>query len=282
MQKVIIVGPAYPLRGGIANSDEELCRAMCIAGMDAQIFSFSLQYPSFLFPGKTQFDNGPAPNDIVIKTRINSVNPFNWLKTAIQIKKEKPDFVVFRFWLPFMGPCLGTISWLIKQGTSIKTIAITDNVIPHEKRIGDKLFTKYFLKRCDGFIAMSKSVLEDLSAFTSSDKKAFLPLPMNGLFGEKVNKQDALRHLKLDVNDKHILFFGFIRKYKGLDLLLEAMADNRIKQMGVKLIVAGEFYEDAAIYQDIIKKNNLESCVILKTEYIHSEEVRIIFLLQIW
>ena len=277
MQKVIIVGPAYPLRGGIANSDEELCRAMCIAGMDAQIFSFSLQYPSFLFPGKTQFDNGPAPNDIVIKTRINSVNPFNWLKTARQIKNEKPDFVVFRFWLPFMGPCLGTISWLIKRGTGIKTIAITDNVIPHEKRIGDKLFTKYFLKRCDGFIAMSKSVLEDLSAFTSSDKKAFLPLPMNGLFGEKVNKQEALRHLNLDVNDKHILFFGFIRKYKGLDLLLEAMADNRIKQMGVKLIVAGEFYEDAAIYHDIIKKNNLESSVILRTEYIHSEEVRYYF-----
>ncbi len=246
--KVIIVGPAFPLRGGIANFNEALCRAMNAEGIDTKIFSFSLQYPGFLFPGKTQYDKGNGPQDITIETKINSVNPLNWLKVAAQIKKEQPDYVIFRYWLPFMGPCLGTIAKQIKKGTNIKVIAITDNVIPHEKRIGDRSFTSYFIKQCDGFIAMSQSVLNELSEFTSSDKKVFLPHPIYDIFGEKVEKEAAISHLGLDLKEKYILFFGFIRKYKGLDLLLEAMADERIKRAGIKLIVAGEYYEDSAPY----------------------------------
>jgi len=276
-QKVIIVGPAFPLRGGIANFNEAFCRAFGKAGIDAKIISFSLQYPGFLFPGKTQYDTGKGPQDISIDTRINSVNPFNWIAVAKQIKREKPDLVIFRYWLPFMGPCLGTIAKLVRKGTAIKTIAITDNVIPHEKRFGDRAFTAYFIKQMDGFVAMSQAVLNDLSEFTSSDKKAFLPHPIYDIFGEKVGEQQALQHLGLSENDKHILFFGFIRKYKGLDLLLEAMADERIKAMGIKLVIAGEYYEDAAPYNELIRKQGLESTVILKTEYIPSEEVRYYF-----
>ncbi|MGZ4056954.1 MAG: glycosyltransferase [Bacteroidia bacterium] len=276
-QKAIIVGPAFPLRGGIANFNEALCRAMNAADIDTKIISFSLQYPGFLFPGKTQFDTGKGPQDIKIETKINSVNPFNWFKVARQIRNEKPDFVVFRYWLPFMGPCLGTIAKRIKKGTTIKVIAITDNVIPHEKKIGDKVFTNYFVKKCDGFIAMSQSVLNDLNKFISTDKKSFLPHPIYDIFGEKVDKSAALNHLKLNVSDSYLLFFGFIRKYKGLDLLLEAMADERIKALGIKLIVAGEYYEDAAPYNEIIRKNGLEKSIILKTEYISSEEVRYYF-----
>lgn len=276
-QKVIIVGPAFPLRGGIANFNEALCRAMNQAGMDSKIISFSLQYPGFLFPGKTQYDKGRGPEDLVIETKINSINPISWLKVAEQIKNEKPDYVIFRYWLPFMGPCLGTIAKLIKNKTSIKVIAITDNVIPHEKRVGDKLFTGYFLRQCDGFIAMSKSVLNDLDEFIKTDKKAFLPHPIYDIFGEKVNKANALNHLKLNHGDKYILFFGFIRKYKGLDLLLEAMGDERIKKQGIKLIIAGEYYEDSSYYNQIIEKNKLRDNIILKTEYIAPEEVRYYF-----
>ncbi|MGZ4077522.1 MAG: glycosyltransferase, partial [Bacteroidia bacterium] len=163
------------------------------------------------------------------------------------------------------------------KGTTIKVIAITDNVIPHEKKIGDKVFTNYFVKKCDGFIAMSQSVLNDLNKFISTDKKSFLPHPIYDIFGEKVDKSAALNHLKLNVSDSYLLFFGFIRKYKGLDLLLEAMADERIKALGIKLIVAGEYYEDAAPYNEIIRKNGLEKSIILKTEYISSEEVRYYF-----
>ena len=276
-QKVIIVGPAFPLRGGIANFNEALCRAMNVAGIDTKVISFSLQYPAFLFPGKTQYDTGIGPQDIIIETKINSISPFNWIKIANQIKREMPDYVVIRYWLPFMGPCLGTIAKLIKKGTKIKIIAITDNLIPHEKRFGDNMFTNYFVKQCDAFIVMSKSVLDDLNKFISTGNKIFLPHPIYDIFGEKVEKSIALEHLKLNSNEKHILFFGFIRKYKGFDLLLEAMADSRIKQMGVKLIVAGEYYEDSTYYNQIIDKNNLKNDVILKTEYISHEEVRYYF-----
>ena len=276
-QKVIIVGPAFPLRGGIANFNEALCRAMNVAGIETKIISFSLQYPNFLFPGKTQFDAGNGPQDIAIETKINSINPISWLKVAKQIKREQPDYVVFRYWLPFMGPCLGTIAKWIRKKTNIKVIAITDNVIPHEKRFGDHMFTNYFVKQCDGFIAMSQSVLNDLNEFTNNQNKAFLPHPIYDIFGEKLEKLAALKHLNFKETDKHILFFGFIRKYKGLDLLLEAMVDERIKQLNIKLIVAGEYYEDAAPYNEIIKKNKLENNIILKTEYIPSEEVKYYF-----
>ena len=273
-QKVIIIGPAYPLRGGIANFNEALCRQMAAEGFDVKIFSFSLQYPAFLFPGKTQYDTGKGPEDIRIETKINSINPLNWLTVAKHIKLEEPDFVVIRYWLPIMGPCLGTIANRIKRGTSIKVIAITDNVIPHEKRPGDQWFTNYFVKQCHGFIAMSKSVLHDLQQFTTNSNTVFLPHPIYDIFGQKVTKSTAREKLQLDSSGKYILFFGFIRKYKGLDLLLQAMADERIKQLGVRLIVAGEYYEDAAPYEELIKEHKLSDNIILKTEYIPSEMVK--------
>lgn len=276
-QKVIIIGPAYPLRGGIANFNEALCRQMTLEGFDVKILSFSLQYPGFLFPGKTQYDTGKGPTDIRIETKINSVNPLNWIGVSRQIKSEQPDFVIIRYWLPIMGPCLGTIANRIKKRTSIKVIAITDNVIPHEKRPGDSWFTRYFVKQCDGFIAMSKAVLNDLKQFTDNDKKVFLPHPIYDIFGQQVDKATAKKELKLEATGNYLLFFGFIRKYKGLDLLLQAMADERIRQLGIKLIVAGEYYEDAAPYEELITKHQLSENVILKTAYIPSELVRYYF-----
>ena len=276
-QKVIIIGPAYPLRGGIANFNEALCRQMSKEGFDVKIISFSLQYPGFLFPGKTQYDTGKGPDDIRIETRINSINPLNWFKISGQIKRERPDFVIIRYWLPIMGPCLGTIARRVKKGTGIKVIAITDNVIPHEKRPGDNWFTTYFVKSCDGFIAMSKAVLQDLSRFTSNEKKIFLPHPIYDIFGQKIDKQAARAKLGLPASGPCILFFGFIRKYKGLDLLLQAMGDERIKKIGLRLIVAGEFYDDPAPYQELITREKIEDAVILRTEYIPSEEVRYYF-----
>lgn len=275
--KVVLVGPAFPLRGGIANFNEALCRSLQQEGYEVSMVSFSLQYPGFLFPGKTQFDNGKAPADLKINTMINSINPFSWFKTARYIKAKQPDLVIFRFWLPFMGPCLGTIAKAIKRGTSIKVVAITDNVIPHEARPGDKAFTSYFLKRCDAFIAMSRSVLSDLNAFVPNAPKRFLPHPIYNIFGEKLSMSEAKKQLNLDPDTRYILFFGFIRKYKGLDLLLEAMADPRLANKKLKLIVAGEFYEDPKPYMDMIEQKGLSDRLVLKTEYIPSDQVRYYF-----
>lgn len=274
----LIIGPAFPLRGGIANFNEALCKAFLKSGTESQIISFTLQYPSFLFPGKTQYDtNGKSPAGIKIIPLINSVNPFTWFKVASYIKKQAPDYVVFRYWLPFMAPCLGAIARLIKKKSTIKVIAICDNVIPHEKRIGDEFLTRFFVKQCDGFVAMSKSVLEDLTKFTDNRNRAFLPHPIYDIFGEKVEKEKAREYLGLSKDEKYILFFGFIRKYKGLDLLLEAMADERIKHLNVKLIIAGEYYEDKSYYAEIIEKHHLRDLMVMRTEFIPSEEVKYYF-----
>jgi len=271
-QKIIIIGPAFPFRGGIANFNNALAKAYHDRGDDVTLYSFTLQYPGFLFPGTTQYEEGNAPKNLKIKTLINSVNPFNWLSVAAKINKENPDVVIIRYWLPFMAPCLGTIARLLNK--NIKILAITDNVVPHEKRIGDSMFTKYFVKSCDAFLTLSASVLEDLSKFTNSTFKKFIPHPIYDIFGEKIDKKTALNNLKLNPQDKHLLFFGFVRKYKGLDLMLKAMADKRIQKLGIKLIVAGEFYDDKIEYTDMIAELDITENIIMKSDFIPSDEVK--------
>jgi len=276
MSKVFIIGPAYPLRGGPAQFNENLCAELNKEGHDAQIISYSLQYPNFLFPGSTQYEtSGKAPEGIKIHTIINTVNPFNWIKVAGFIKKEKPDFILFRYWLPFFGPCLGTIGRLVRSKTTV--LALTDNIIPHEKRFGDKSFTNYFVNSCDGFIAMSKTVLNDISKFTTNQNKAYSPHPMYETYGASVSMEEARKKLNLKSSDKIILFFGLIRHYKGLDILMEAMAHPEIKKQNIKLLIAGEFYEDKQPYLDLIQKHQLQDQILLHDKFIPNEDVRYYF-----
>ena len=271
-RKVIIIGPAFPYRGGIANFNNSLAVEYQNQGVDVQVYSFSLQYPSFLFPGKTQYEEGEGPDGIKISPIINSVNPFNWFKIARKIRNENPDYVIIRYWLPFMAPCLGTIAKLIRKTT--KVFAITDNVIPHEQRIGDNLLTRYFVKSCDAFLTLSSSVLDDLLKFTDTKEKIFIPHPIYDSFGEIVEKNKAKKNLGLDENGKYLLFFGFVRKYKGLDIMLDVMADRRIKDLGVKLIVAGEFYDNKEEYISQIDVLGIKDSIILKSDFIPEEEVK--------
>ena len=273
-QKIIIIGSAYPLRGGgIATFNERLAKEFMLQGDDTTIYTFSLQYPSFLFPGTSQYSTGPAPADLNIKVCINSINPFNWLIVGNKIKKLQPDIVVVRYWLPLLGPCLGTILRIIKKNKHSRIICIADNVIPHEKRPGDKPFTKYFVKPVDAFIALSDKVLNDLKQFTNKPRRLVMH-PLYDNFGAPLNKSDARRHLGLNATDKIILFFGFIRKYKGLDLLLDAMTNEQIKAANIKLMVAGEFYGDKEQYEQQITKLNLQNRLVLKTDFIPDEEVK--------
>ena len=271
-RKVIIIGPAFPFRGGIANFNNALAQEYYDRGDEVILYSFTLQYPVFLFPGTTQYESGEAPKNLKIKTLINSVNPFNWINVARKINAEKPDYVIIRYWLPFMAPCLGSIARLLNK--KIKILAITDNVIPHEKRIGDTLLTRYFVKSCDAFLSLSASVLDDLSKFTNTTYKKFIPHPIYNVFGDKITKEKALENLGLNSEDKHLLFFGFVRKYKGLDLMLKAMGDSRIKAMGIKLIIAGEFYDDKMEYTDMITNLGIEDNIIMKSDFIPAEKVK--------
>jgi len=271
-RKIIIIGPAFPYRGGIANFNNSLAVEYKNQGADVKIYSFSLQYPSFLFPGKTQYEEGEGPKDIEIIPIVNSMNPFNWFKVVSRIKKENPDYVIIRYWLPFMAPCLGTIAKLIRKTT--KVLAITDNIIPHENRIGDSLLTKYFVKSCDAFLTLSSSVLDDLFKFTNTREKIFIPHPIYDSFGEIVEKSTSREKLGLDVNGKYLLFFGFVRKYKGLDVMLDVMADKRIQDFGVKLIVAGEFYDNKEEYISQINSLGIEESVILRSDFIPEDQVK--------
>ena len=272
MLKVVIIGPAHPLRGGLATFNQRLAREFIQSGYDCSIYSFSLQYPSFLFPGKTQYSNEPAPAGIKIHTAINSVNPFNWIKVGNRLRKEKPDLVVVRYWLPLMGPALGTILRRVKKNNHTRVICIADNVIPHEKRFGDKSFTKYFLKSCDAFITMSEKVMNDLRLFEKTKPVQLIQHPLYDTFGDIISKSEARKYLDLPENKKIILFFGFIRRYKGLDLLFEAM--NYIKDPDIKLLVAGEFYEDDKPYREQVKKLGISNQLILKTDFIPDSEVK--------
>ena len=271
-KKVIIIGPAHPYRGGIANFNNSLADAFFKNGDDVEILSFKLQYPSFLFPGKTQFESSDPPKNIKIKSIINSINPFNWFNVARKINRKNPDFVIIPSSLPFPGPCLGSIARSLNK--KIKILAITDNIIPHEKRFGDFFLTKYFVSSCDAFVTLSDSVLEDLTQFTKSKNKKFTPHPIYDTFGEKIDKSVAKKNLELNINDKYLLFFGFVRKYKGLDLILHAMSDQRIKDLGIKLIVAGEFYDNIDFYLDLINELDIDSNIILKSDFIDERDVK--------
>lgn len=274
MARVLIIGPGHPLRGGLASFNQRLAKEFIDAGHSCQIYSFSLQYPGFLFPGTTQYSSEPAPGGLVIHSAINSVNPINWIRVGNRLRRLKPDLIIVRFWLPFMGPALGTILRSVKKNRHTRVLCIADNIIPHEKRPGDKLFTRYFLKPCDAFITMSRKVMDDLVAFGNNKPARQVTHPLYDNFGEPVAKQDARARLGIDTGQKLLLFFGFIRKYKGLDLLLETMADPRIREQGIKLLVAGEFYEEEKPYQELIRQLAIEDLLLLHTDFIPDSEVR--------
>ena len=279
--KIIIIGPAHPLRGGLATYDHRLAKEFIRAGHDCSIYSFSLQYPNFLFPGKTQFTTEPPPEGITIHTVINSVKPGNWIKVGKQLRDERPDAIIVRYWLPFMAPSLGTILRKVKKNKHTRIICIADNVIPHERRPGDKLLTRYFVKPCDAFVTMSEKVFDDLKRIEKKKLVRLIPHPIYDNFGDLVPKMEARRKLGVPEEGRIILFFGFIRKYKGLDMLLQAMKvlKDRSNQPGStisipKLIIAGEFYEDEKKYRDLIEKLDISDQLILRTDFIPDSEVK--------
>jgi glycosyltransferase involved in cell wall biosynthesis len=271
--KIVLIGSAYPLRGGLATFNERLIREYRANGADASIYTFSLQYPSLLFPGKTQKSTEPPPENLPIYVKVNSINPFNWINIGLELKKQNPDLVIVKFWMPFMAPCFGTICRIIKGNKHSRIITIIDNLIPHERRPGDRMLSAYWIGSVDGCVAMSKSVLDDLESFDAEKPKLFCPHPLYDNFGDPVSKPEALKRLQLDPGFSYVLFFGFIRDYKGLDLLLEAFADERLRQMNIKLLVAGEFYCDPAPYLEIIAKRRLDDLVIMSNDFIPDSQV---------
>lgn len=270
--KIVILGPAHPYRGGLASIMETMAREYMRRGDEVRIYTFSLQYPSLLFPGKSQTVDTPAPTDLHIERVMNTCNPLNWIRLGLRLRRERPDMVLMKYWTPFMAPCFGTIARIARGNGHTKFICQIDNVEPHERHIIDRPFNRYYLRAVDGFVYMSEQVHGELREYTSAPA-LFSPHPMFSNFGERVERAEACRALGLDANLQYLLFFGLIREYKGLDILLEAW--SRVRRDGQKLIVAGEFYDDKERYAPLFAR--LGASVVLHDRFIADADVKYYF-----
>lgn len=276
--KIVIVGTSHPYRGGIAAFTDRLATEFVKEGVDIEVVTFKLQYPSFLFPGKTQYSDAEAPAGFPIERKVNSINPLNWIKVGKEIRKKNPDIVIFTYWMSFFAPCFGKIARVIKKNRQTKCIGLIHNMIPHEKSVLDKMLPPYFVKSMDGFVALSQSVLDDVASLDKQGKpKCMVPHPLYDHYGEIMERSEALHHLNLDQSYRYFLFFGLVRAYKGLDLLIDAFADKRLRKHNVKLIVAGEFYDDEKPYLEQIKKRSVDDLVIIQNQYISDNDVKYYF-----
>ena len=274
-KKILLVGPAYPYRGGLAAFNESLAYALQAAGHQVELITFTLQYPGFLFPGKTQYSDDPAPEDLVIHRKINSVNPFNWLTVGWELRQQYADVIITAFWLPFMGPSLGSILRFVSSAKT-RRIGLIHNIIPHESRPGDRLFSRYFTSASDAFMTLSSSVAKELKEFSQAPVRTS-PHPVYDSYGDPVSKEEARAKLRLESDAQYLLFFGFIREYKGLDLLLEALADERLRAANVQLILAGEYYGNEAKYEALIDEFGIRDRVVSHTRFVSNEEIRYFF-----
>ena len=264
--------------------NERLARQFAAEGNEVEIFTFTMQYPDFLFPGKTQYSDLPKPEDLRITRTMNSIGPLSWIKTARAIKKAGIQMLIIKFWIPLMAPCLGTIARLCRRN-GIEVVSILDNVIPHEPHFWDKWLIRYYIGSVDRFVAMSASVQEDCRRFLPEEKKglvALSPHPLYDNFGEPVEKSEARRVLGLPQDKTLLLFFGFIRDYKGLDLLMKAYADvvesrKSKEESDLLLVVAGEFYNNGEQYTALEKELDLEGKIAWHTDFIPDDQVRYYF-----
>ena len=273
--KIILLGTSWPFRGGLATFNERLAKQFMAEGHDVEIWTFTLQYPSFLFPGKTQYSNEPAPEGIAIRRELNSCNPFNWIRVGKAIKKAAPDLLICCYWMSFFAPAYGLISRMAKKNGKTKCVALVHNMIPHEPNILDKLFAPYFIKSQDGFVALSESVVKDIDLLDKANKpKTFSPHPIYDHYGERMTKKEACAALGLDDKNGYMLFFGLVRAYKGLDVLLDAFGLIKDQLPTVQLIIAGEFYEDEEKYRAQIAANGLKERVLLRNEFIPDADLR--------
>lgn len=273
--KITILGPAHPYRGGLAAIMETMARVFQRAGDRVTVRTFTRQYPALLFPGKSQTVATPPPGDLRIVRCVDTVNPFNWWRIGRLLRRERPDFVLLKYWTPFMAPCFGTIARLARRNGHTKVLCQIDNVEPHEHHFVDRPFNRYFLRAVDGFVYMSEQVHGELRAYTAAPA-LFSPHPLFSNFGERIDREEACRRIGLDPALRYALFFGLVRDYKGLDLLLDAWA--RLRRAGLtagrRLVVAGEFYTSPEPYLRQIADNGMAGEVILHDRFIPDEEVR--------
>jgi glycosyltransferase involved in cell wall biosynthesis len=258
--KVVIVGPAFPLRGGIAHHVYNINKALRYRGHWTETISYSRLYPAFLFPGKTMLDNSQDALDVNALQILDSVNPFTWIRTVATIRSLKPDIVLFEWWTPFLAPVIGTIARLLRQ-SGLKCVFECHNIFPHEPTVFAPPMVHYGLEPAEAFIVFSKRNLAYLHEFFPDRISFCTPLIAPFKFPGSARREGTT-----------ILFFGIVRPYKGLDVLLEALR-IAVTQVKCKLRIAGEFYDPIDKYTRMIREFRLESFVEVNDRYIPNEEI---------
>lgn len=269
--RIVLIGTAFPLRGGIAHYIALLYKNLKKKGHTVKVLSFKRQYPSIFFPGKTQKDEGKELISIESTPLLDSVDPLTWIKAFFWLKKVHPKLLIFKYWMPFFAPCYAVIAFFSKTFLHTKTLYILDNVIPHERRRGDRILSTIGLKFIDFFIVQSKSVLRDLLEFRPESVYKEVPHPVYDIFPPSLSKKEAKKILGIS-DDRVILYFGFIRNYKGLTFLIKAMP-LILDALKVKLLICGEFYEGREETLKLIKELKIKDQVIVYDRFISNEEV---------
>jgi len=269
--KIVLIGTAFPMRGGIAHYVALLYKYLQKNGHEVHVLAFKRQYPAIFFPGKTQADESQELIPVESTPILDSIGPFSWIKAYFWIKKIKPDLLVFKYWMPFFAPCYAVVAWMSKRFLGARSLYVCDNIIPHEKKPFDILLTRLGLKFIDHFIVQSKSVREDLLHFHPDADYKEVPHPVYEIFPPAVSKDIAKKELGI-IDSKVILYFGFIRKYKGLRYLVEAMPEI-LKTENVKLVICGEFYEGREEILTLISKLGLSGNILLADKFIPNEAV---------
>ena len=274
-KKIIIIGPTYPYRGGNSLFVSHIYDLLKDK-FEVKIYNYKLLYPSILFPGTTQIDKSRSiikkANSIRI---INSISPFNWIYTAKKLRQENADLIVFDWWHPFFSFCHFTISSLIKKKYRERILFITENVISHESHFIDRILTKIGLRNANEFLALSDSVVKNLQDVSKGRKIYKSQLPVYDCYDEIEHEANGAlaKELGITKDNKVLLFFGYVRKYKGLDILLNAMPELLKSDPSFRLLVVGEFYDNESLYLEIIKKNGLENYVSIVNKFVPNEEV---------
>jgi glycosyltransferase involved in cell wall biosynthesis len=274
--RIVIVGTSYPMRGGIAHYVALLYRKLVERGHTVKIISFTRQYPSLFFPGKTQQDHSKEVDSVPNEPVLDSINPISWLKTFKRIRDFGAEAVVFKYWMPFFAPSYACVALLGKVFGGSRTLFVCDNIVPHEHRPGDTLLTRIVLSIIDAFIVQSDVVLSDLLTFKPRAQYALVPHPVYETFKADLTRDEARRRLGLGREDKVALFFGYVRRYKGLSVLFDAFG-LLAERKDTKLLVVGEFYEPEKPYTDQIARLGIQEQVMVVNEYVPNEDVGIYF-----
>lgn len=272
-RRIVLIGPMYPYRGGIAHFFETMYWSLQARGHEMHAVTFTRQYPKLLFPGKTQFETGAEPECVVPAERlIDSVNPVTWYRTARRIARDGSDVAIFKYWMPFFAPAFGTIARLLAR-RGIKSVVVVDNALPHERRPGDFALGRYFFRAMAGCVVMSDAVSRDMDRLGVTAQREFAAHPVYDVFGKPADRGVAREALGLPADAPVLLFFGFVRRYKGLHVLLDSMVQVVERLPEARLVIAGEFYDDERPYRERIATTGLADSVIVHPRYVPMEEV---------